>query len=111
MVCAMFLIFNLSEKRVLQGKIDSLSQKIPLVSIARVHIDSVDTTGKVFATELHAGEAGSSGDYSFQTTFEPTFESKRWSESKLYIPEVDEVFVLHMNMLGKDTSYLITPSW
>ena len=97
--------------RDLKAKNESLKKTQPYISIARVRIDSVDTTGKVFATELHAGEVGSSGDGSFQTIFEPTFESKRWAESKYYVPEEGEVFVMHMSMFGKDTSYLITPSW
>lgn len=110
--CIIFISYNSSlEKRDLQKKVDLLSQQTPSISIYRVRIDSVDTSGKVFSTELHAGESGSSGDESFQITFEPTDESKRWAKSKFFIPEEGKVFILNVEYNGKRKKELITPSW
>ncbi len=100
--------FMISEENI---QLKKVTQKEPSIIISRVRIDSVDNIGKVFATELHAGESGSSGDGNFKVEFEPTYESKRWAQSKFYIPEEGRVFILYTEILGKKNKQLITPSW
>jgi hypothetical protein len=89
----------------------TLREARPDISISRVYIDSVDTTGKVYATEVYAGEAGSSGGTFYKLEFPPTYESKRWGQSKFYIPSDGEVFVLRSTYNGRRDTSLITPSW
>jgi hypothetical protein len=97
--------------KMLEKENSEIGEAKPDISISRVYIDSVDTTGKVYATEVHAGEAGSSGGMSYKLEFPPTYESKRWAKSKYYIPEDGEVFVLHSTYNGRKDTSLITPSW
>ena len=89
----------------------ALKVERPDVSIARLRIDSVDTAGNVFATELHAGESASAGDSELPIFFEPTNESKRWAQNKFYIPEEGRVFVLYFDHNGEKVRQLITPLW
>ncbi len=82
----------------------------PYLSISRLKIDSISPNGTIFAMELHAGEAGSSGDYSFQVEFDSCHESGVWLKYPYLIPD-KEVYSATISV--HDTSYttIITPNW
>lgn len=87
----------------------------PYISISRLQIDSVSPNATVFATEIHAGESGSSGDYSEKIVFDSCYESGLWAKNKYMIPDKnndrDDVFTLSVTANGKSYKEIIVPSW
>lgn len=92
-----------SVNKALERKISQFERSLKVkpslyVSLSPAVIDSVSSDGNVYAIEQHAGEVGSSGDYSFPVTFEPTNESKLWAEKPYLIPEKAYVIDVSFNI-------------